>query len=49
MYKVLGAAQTVTIVLGIEYGRGRHAVTLQEEQFNQMLMVRLKKLATRRH
>jgi len=37
----LGAAQTVTIVLGVEHGRGRHAMTLQEEQFNAMLMVRL--------
>lgn len=36
---VLGGAQTITIILQVEYGRGRHASELHITQFNQMLMV----------
>lgn len=35
----LGAAQTVTIILQIEHGQGRHASELHVEQFDEMLMV----------
>lgn len=35
----LGAAQTVTIILQVEHGQGRHAADLHIEQFNHMLMV----------
>ncbi|KAI4675672.1 uncharacterized protein J4E88_007706 [Alternaria novae-zelandiae] len=34
----LGAAQTVTIILQIEHGQGRHASELHVEQFDEMLM-----------
>ncbi|KAL1796731.1 hypothetical protein ACET3X_005271 [Alternaria dauci] len=34
----LGAAQTVTILLQIEHGQGRHASELHVEQFDKMLM-----------
>ncbi|KAL6150217.1 hypothetical protein ACJBU6_10525 [Exserohilum turcicum] len=34
----LGAAQTVTIILQVEHGQGRHAADLHIEQFNHMLM-----------
>ncbi|EUC37204.1 hypothetical protein COCVIDRAFT_14926 [Bipolaris victoriae FI3] len=35
---VLGAAQTVTIILQVEHGQGRHTTELRIEQFNHMLM-----------
>ncbi|KNG45362.1 hypothetical protein DDE82_002448 [Stemphylium lycopersici] len=34
----LGAAQTVTIILQVEHGQGRHASELHIEQFDNMLM-----------
>ncbi|USP77478.1 uncharacterized protein yc1106_04752 [Curvularia clavata] len=34
----LGAAQTVTIILQVEHGQGRHTDALHLEQFNHMLM-----------
>jgi hypothetical protein len=36
----LGGAQTVTILLQVEHGEGRHASELDVDQFNKMLMVR---------
>lgn len=39
MAVVLGLAQTATIILQVENGRGRHASTLHLEEFNRMLMV----------
>ncbi|KAH7075991.1 hypothetical protein FB567DRAFT_563466 [Paraphoma chrysanthemicola] len=35
---VLGGAQTVTIILQVEHGRGRHSKDLELEDFNQMLL-----------
>ncbi|KAJ4313081.1 hypothetical protein N0V94_007115 [Neodidymelliopsis sp. IMI 364377] len=36
--KTLGLAQTATIILQVEHGRGRHSSELHEEDFNLMLM-----------
>ncbi|KAF2026933.1 hypothetical protein EK21DRAFT_102894 [Setomelanomma holmii] len=36
--RILGGAQTVTIILQVEHGRGRHSRDLQLEDFNKMLM-----------
>ncbi|OAL48471.1 hypothetical protein IQ07DRAFT_622898 [Pyrenochaeta sp. DS3sAY3a] len=35
---ILGGAQTITIILQVEHGRGRHASELHVTQFNDMLM-----------
>ncbi|KAH7065868.1 hypothetical protein BKA63DRAFT_585876 [Paraphoma chrysanthemicola] len=35
---ILGGAQTVTIILQVEHGRGRHSKDLELEDFNQMLL-----------
>jgi hypothetical protein len=37
---VLGGAQTITIILQVENGRGRHAVDLHLEMYDRMMMVR---------
>lgn len=47
--QTLGLAQTATIILQVEHGRGRHAIDLHIEDFNLMLMVsaRWKHVCTR--
>lgn len=36
---ILGGAQTITLILQVENGRGRHSSTLHVDEYNRMLMV----------
>lgn len=38
--QTLGLAQTATIILQVEHGRGKHSSELREDDFDKMLMVR---------
>jgi hypothetical protein len=35
--KMLGGVQTLTIIMQVEHGRGRHAMQLHLDDFNEML------------
>jgi hypothetical protein len=37
--QLLGAAQTATIVIQVQHGRGRHAADIEMRHYNHMLMV----------
>jgi hypothetical protein len=37
MIELLGGVQTITIIMQVEHGRGRHAMELHLDDFNEML------------